>query len=961
MNRAMFGWQCPGQTGRCSSLSRGAEGPDVPEPRGWGVQTTPPALQGPGPDHGVGAVKRPGKTKSIRTPSSYWQRRWPIDRSVCKDLLDDLSLVQSAQFVILAMEITEFGSKWIWHPDWVDSGEGAGQLLHFRKHLDLEDVPQAPVLINVTADTRYKLYVNSAFVQFGPVKGDEDRWFYDTVNIQPYLRRGRNTIAVHVLRFYHATMYATSFARLPIGGLYIRQIADTALDEVPSLGIDTDAAWETALDPSVVLRTDEPYDIFLHIFESVDRSKDAILSWEQAAVVVMHPDGYGVLAPWNLCPRQIPFQTMDPVSFETVHNVRSDIGDDVWARLMTRPATRAGGVVLPAGSVHHVELEAPEYLTALLSLHFRAGSGQGSTVTLTYSECYEDEPFSPPFGRSKGDRRDTTKKIIGPSDRYIVGGPQAATRELGYGERSSEAETLQPFQYRAFRFIALDIEVSPTSSLVIEGFDLVKTTYPLAQLGSVESRGEKWVADLWSISVNTLKNCMHDCYEDCPFYEQMQYPMDTRSSALFTYLVSGDDRLPKQAMLQMKDSFIPSLGMITSRNASSMQKQVIPPFSCYWICMVVDHYEYFADKDFARQMIGVCDAVLQAFADRVDGETGLVRRFSAALWEYTDWTTPWVPNGVPPASIRTGFSTYINCLYSYTLRRMAMLLTWLGRPGVAGEYVERAETINAAVLAHCYDGEFFTDGLAERPVPADEYSLHAQIWAVLSGCVAGDDAARLLTESFARGDPSTQQRPLSKTKARVGRASGTSTEERRFTMYSISFSFYAIRALAAVGSDVYNRHFYDFWGLWRAQVASNLLTWPEDAVNVRSDCHAWGSVPIHELVTEVAGIRPGAPGWAEVHFEPRVSVLRCFEARVPVRSGDETVLLQVKWAPGEGSRDEGPSIVDVELALRAKDGGEIQDGRSVRVKKDLFIYRAMSSFQSGSEYDVSTSGGTGEK
>ncbi|PVH82989.1 glycoside hydrolase family 78 protein [Cadophora sp. DSE1049] len=55
------------------------------------------------------------------------------------------------------------------------------------------------------------------------------------------------------------------------------------------------------------------------------------------------------------------------------------------------------------------------------------------------------------------------------------------------------------------------------------------------------------------------------------------------------------------------------------------------------------------------------------------------------------------------------------------------------------------------------------------------------------------------------------------------------------------------------------------------QEAENVTTWAEDAVNVRSDCHAWGSVPISDFITEVAGIKPTAPGWSRL-YHPNITL-----------------------------------------------------------------------------------------
>jgi hypothetical protein len=177
-------------------------------------------------------------------------------------------------------------------------------------------------------------------------------------------------------------------------------------------------------------------------------------------------------------------------------------------------------------------------------------------MKVTYSQCYEDEPDVVPYVRRKGDRCNTTQMLIGPEDRYAFGG-QGSMADLRYHEKMNDEEILSPFHFRTLRFIALDNDVAEGSELALKGINLTTTNYPLqlrsdfnipATLDTTMSR------ELWTTCVRTLINCMHDCYEDCPFYEQLQYAMDVRSSALFTYCLSGNDRMARQAIIQLHNS-----------------------------------------------------------------------------------------------------------------------------------------------------------------------------------------------------------------------------------------------------------------------------------------------------------------------------------------------------------------------------------------------------------------------
>ncbi len=53
----------------------------------------------------------------------------------------------------------------------------------------------------------------------------------------------------------------------------------------------------------------------------------------------------------------------------------------------------------------------------------------------------------------------------------------------------------------------------------------------------------------------------------------------------------------------------------------------------------------------------------------------------------------------------------------------------------------------------------------------------------------------------------------------------------------------------------------------------------------RSDCHAWSASPNYDLLTLVAGIRPGTPGFRTVRIEPHLGGLHQLDASMPHGGG----------------------------------------------------------------------------
>lgn len=126
-------------------------------------------------------------------------------------------------------------ANWIW-----DDGDPSPRNAWrwFRCTFDLSQAAPA-ASIRITADTRYRLWVNGTAVGHGPVRGYTHHWFVDSWEIGHLLRTDHpNVIAVHVLHFGVATF--TTFRQR--GGL---------LAEIDFGGdaIGTDASWKVLTPP----------------------------------------------------------------------------------------------------------------------------------------------------------------------------------------------------------------------------------------------------------------------------------------------------------------------------------------------------------------------------------------------------------------------------------------------------------------------------------------------------------------------------------------------------------------------------------------------------------------------------------------------------------------------------------------------------------------------------------------
>lgn len=567
-------------------------------------------------------------------------------------------------------------AKWIWINH--DQDIAKPELVYFQKNVDINKKDDCT--IKISADSRYKLYVNGKLVQVGPQKGSINHWFYDEIDLFNSLNDGINTIGVKVLHYPDIHNHGNfGIARTNTPGLYI-----------DGKQIHTDQTWNT-YQANYQIVSEDPDFAPLQIYENVRGNREDVNflngkiddHWNKARTY-----DEAELAPVlrDLHKRTIPFLYRKHHHFEGVKEVRQSIfSKETWNQFLLKNHS----LTIPANTTEVVEISAGKEMTGYLSL--KISKGADTLIKILQSEAYVTDQMTSVNGLPipvKKDRTDSKKgHLKGFVDTYHVLGMQN--------------EEYSPFWFRTFRYIRLTVKTG-SEPLVLNSFTYDETGYPLEIKTKVKT-SDSTLSSVWNLSRLTLQRCMHETYEDCPFYEQLQYVMDSRAQMLYTYAIAADDRLARNAIAFFRRSQRPD-GTLNAAYPS-FEKNVIPGFSIYFIMMLYDHMMYFGDKHLLNENLTTMERILNYFENH-RLSNGLVGKLGglngkADYWSFIDWTKEWNGTTGVPTAYQYGPLTMESLLYLMGLQAATKIAVFLDKKQLAKEYQERAKQIHIALRNNC--------------------------------------------------------------------------------------------------------------------------------------------------------------------------------------------------------------------------------------------------------------------
>lgn len=728
-----------------------------------------------------------------------------------------------------------------WHAQWITvpgaSNDGYGVYL-FRKAIDLATKPNK-FIIHVSADNRYKLFINQKLVSMGPARGDIAHWNYETIDIASYLTTGKNIIAAQV---WNEGEFKPE-AQISYRTAFILQ-GNTSAEGM----INTNASWLCEQDKSY---SPTRFTVRAYYVAGAGEVRNMAIcpkdwqgenfndkNWQKA-----RPIGYGVpknvlgafgtMSGWMLVPSIIPQMELKDERLTKVAKIEGNI------KLPEGFPLKKNDVVIAPNSSIKIILDQSYLTNAYPNVVF--SGGKDASITLNYAESmYVKYP-------SKGNRNEIEgKQFLGRKDSLISDG--------------TINQKFVSLTYRTYRYMEVTIKTQ-NEPIILNDIYGTFTGYPFKLTSSLTTSNLE-LNKILDIGWRTARLCAYETYMDCPYYEQLQYIGDGRIQAMVSLYNSGDDRLVKNAINLIDFSRQPE-GVTLSRHPS-YTPQFIPTFSLWYIGMLQDYSRYAADVDFIKSKMGGVRQILDYFKNYQIADGSLK---NTPQWMFTDWVDnkEWKSGAGPIGANGTSAVLDLQLLWAYQVA--ADLEKKVGTPAFANQYLASIELLKKTIRAKYWDSnkKLFADREEK-----DEFSQHTNSLAILTGMVSSQEASQIANQLI--------------TNSQLAPA-------------SIYFKYYLHQALIKAGQG---NDYIKWLDKWRENINMGLTTWAEtsNVDNTRSDCHAWGSSPNIEFFRTILGIDSDGLAFSKVKIMPHLGQMTDIKGAIPHPKGSVSASYKLengKW------------------------------------------------------------------
>lgn len=437
------------------------------------------------------------------------------------------------------------GTVWIGSDHAFDLHEA---YLNFRATLDWQG---GAAVIHITADSRYRLWVNGAFIARGPERSWPSAMALDRVEITPHLRPGANAIAVQV--------YSPGYSHFA----YVHRAAHGLLAWVEIAGtpvLRTDRTWQVSRDLSWNAQVPR-VSIYGTGVEDRDMARDT--PWQtdppegwSPARIAQPPEGpiWGGLRPRATPPLREDTRVLDQ-PWQTRLGQSPPRSPDPHADLRAAFAASQPAPIpatLAPGQTATWIFDLGQSQTCLAAVDLTAVGGE--TLRLSYAEKLRDGALllSDP----------ATYCRMRPTDRFT----------LRPGRQRAEGFTMRGARYVVFQLEGADTIPAPTFTVTTQSYPLIER--PLPDLGPL--------APVAALCRRTILACLQDGFVDSIWRESSQWLGDVVPEACALLALSDDPR-PLRFALDMAATGAEPSGFLPSILPGDVPAYAVTDYTFAWV------------------------------------------------------------------------------------------------------------------------------------------------------------------------------------------------------------------------------------------------------------------------------------------------------------------------------------------------------------------------------------------
>ena len=263
-------------------------------------------------------------------------------------------------------------------------------------------------------------------------------------------------------------------------------------------------------------------------------------------------------------------------------------------------------------------------------IHLKLNCREQGTVKLAYGEHLAD-------GR--------VRRVIGNRD-----------FSLNFECCSGENEFLQLFVRLGTRYVQLlsDSEVEVLS------LQLLEYEYPITEK-RVDLDGEDKI--IYDTCVRTLKLCMHNHYEDCPWREQALYVLDSRNQMLCGYFAFEQHDFARANIVFMSKGY--RADGLLELTFPAVNTPSIPFFSVMYPVLVWEYVHYTGDRTVVDEVMDTMLHIMTVMKNRID-ECGLIQNLPKPYWNFYEWSDG--SDGMGDG-VYDNYDLILNCAYLYSIEK----------------------------------------------------------------------------------------------------------------------------------------------------------------------------------------------------------------------------------------------------------------------------------------------------